>query len=236
MSETFVSLLHRFGAQAQDRQLHIAENFSDISGGGWDIDFESGSVGFRESGRQVPVQAVGSEAGGSWMWAHELPGFPPHLARATPTLAEFGQKHEIRALQAAGFNLPEWEPGQLLSGMSCAVVAAGLLDAPGIFCCYDRAADRRLWVLLFDDTLREAPGVDPLTRIVVRFPKIYAMAGTHPHQGGITMVDWVHALDGYCRSHAVDGAMDGDAVVLTHEGRQARFTNRDGELSVEANL
>ena len=237
VSATFKSLLHRFGAEAQDRQLHIADTCPDISDGGWDVDFASATVAFRSSGRQVPVQAIGSESGGTWMWAHELPGFPPQMAQATPGLAQFGDKHGIEALQAAGFDLPEWQPGQLLSGMSCAVVAAGLLNAPGIFCCYDRKSDRRLWVLLLDETLREPPGGDPLSRLVLRFPKIYAMTGIHPHLGGITLTDWVVALDGYCRSHGVDGAMDGsDTVVLTHNGRQARFTNRDGELSVEANL
>jgi hypothetical protein len=232
----FGSLLHRFGAQVQERQLHIAGSCPDIATGGWDIDFASGALQFRQSGRRVPVQIVGSEAAGTWMWGHALPGLPPQLATTSASLAEFGEKHGIDVLQAEGFRMPAWEPGQLLSGMSCTVIAAGLVDAPGIFCCYDRANDRRLWVVMLDDALLEPADDQPLVRIVVRFPQIWAMSTRHPNEGGITLVDWVLALDGYCRTYGVDGSMDGDAVVLRHGKSEARFTEHDGELKVDARL
>jgi hypothetical protein len=236
MGVDFGSLLHRFGPQVQERQLHIAASCPDIATGGWDIDFGAGAVKFRQSGRPVPVQVIGSEAQGTWMWGHALQGLPPQLSGAVASLVEFGNRHGIEALQADGFRLPQWQPGQLLSGMSCAVIAAGLIDAPGIFCCHDRANDRRLWVALMDDTLREPPEDRPLVRIVVRFPQIWAMSTRHPHEGGITLVDWVLALDGYCRSYGVDGSMDGQAVVLRHGASEARFTEANGELQVEAKL
>ncbi len=85
---------------------------------------------------------------------------------------------------------------------------------------------------MMDDGLREPEGISPLERIVLRYPQILAMAGQHPHRGGITLVDWLLGLDGYCRSHGVDGDMDGDDVILSHGGRTARATFSSEGLSI----
>ena len=65
-----------------------------------------------------------------------------------------------------------------------------------------------------------------------RYPLILAAAAHHPHEGGITLVDWILGLDGFCRSHGVDGAMDGDDVILRHEGRSARASFANGQLTL----
>lgn len=40
-----------------------------------------------------------------------------------------GEKYGERAFQVAGSSMPQWRTGELLSGMSCAAIVAGLGDA-----------------------------------------------------------------------------------------------------------
>lgn len=215
----------------QDRQLHISRSCPDIAEGGSDVDLRQGRLRFRATGREVGIQVIGSEADGTWMWAHHVESFPDSLVQMVMQLDAIGEKYGERAFQVAGFSLPRWQPGELLSGMSCAAIVAGLGDAAGIYCSYDRQTDRRLWIAMTDENLLEASPPQPLERIVVRFPRVLALAGQHPHQGGLTLNNWVLALDGYCRSLGVNGSMDGDDLILQSHGKQVRASFTDSGFS-----
>jgi hypothetical protein len=228
----FGELVHRFGPQVQDRQLYLTSAFPDIAESGWDVDLGQGLLRFRDSGRECPIEVIGSEAEGTWMWGWALEDFPEELVGGVSTIRDWGEQKEIEALAAAGFSLPVWKPGQLLSAMSCTAVVAGLLDVPAIFACHDKRADRRLWVALTDEELRQPAPEDPCAHVALRFPQILALSGIHPHEGGLTLSSWVLALDGFCRSHGVNGKMDGEAVVLEHGGRTARAEMANGSVTI----
>jgi hypothetical protein len=228
----FGELLHRFGPEVQDRQLFIAGAFPDIATGGWDVDLTKGTLRFRQSGRECPIDIIGSEASGQWMWGWANESFAPELVHRVGAIREWGEQRGVEALSVAGFDLPSWAPGQLLSGMSCAAIVAGLLDVPGIYCCHEKSSGRRLYVTLLDQTLKQPVPEDVLLHVVSRFPQILALAGTHPHEGGITLTHWALALDGLISSYGVEGSMDGDDIVLSHEGRSARASMTAGKLTI----
>jgi hypothetical protein len=229
----FGELVHRFGPQAQERQIWVAGAFPDIAQGGWDVDLTSGNLRFRASGRTCPIEVIGSEANGSWMWGWANASIGPALVKRVTSIREWGKQRGIEALTKSGFALPPWEPGKLLSGMSCMAIAAGLLNAPAIYCCENRASGVRLYVVLLDEGLREPPPESPLDRVALRFGSIYLASFKNPHEGGIPFSDWVLALDGYCRTYGVDGEMDGDDVILSFRGRTARASRRvEGSRSV----
>jgi hypothetical protein len=232
MSElTFDGLVERFAAEVSSRQLHLAETFPDIASGGWDVDLVNARLRFRQSGRTCPIEVVGSEAGGTWMWGWHNRSFAPRIVDRVSKVRDWGEQRGVEELFAPGLQLDPPEPGALLTSMACAAVVAGLTDAPGIFVCHDRARDARLYVLLLDEALREPPPPDPLARIVTRYPLLLAMAARTSHEGGVPIADWLGGLDGYCRSLGVEGRMEGDDVVLTWNGREA--TARMGERGLE---
>ncbi len=232
MAPDFETLLHYYGALAQQRQCYVAAAFPETTGG-WDIDLRGGTIRWRMNGRQTPVQVIGTESQGTWIWGDVNRSFPPQLMSACAHARAAGRQYGCEEFEADCFDLPPWQRGETLSGMSCTVVAAGMCQVPGLFACHDRANDIRLWVVLADPQMHESID-DPFIAVVDRFPKFLMMASEHPHRGGITLVDWRLALAGYAQNHGISAGTDEEgAVVLQHDVRTAKFRINDGKLSVQ---
>lgn len=231
MTVDFHTLVHHYGALAQQQQCYLAQAFAETTGG-WDLDLRGGAIRWRANGRVTPIQVIGSESEGVWMWADVNRSFPPQLVAACAHARAAGRRLGCEELDADAFDLPPWEPGETLSAMSCTVVAAGLCQVPGLFACHDRASDRRLWIVLVDPQMREAID-DPFAVVVARFPQLLMMSAEHPHRGGITLVDWRLALAGYAKCHGIAASVDEQGgVVLQHDARTAVFRLHEGKLSV----
>ncbi len=90
---------------------------------------------------------------------------------------------------------------------------------------------------MMDPAMLEPGPPASIERIAVRFPQIWSMASIPPERGGLTLTDWVLALDGYCRSLGVDGSMDGADVILRAGDQALRAScTASGRLEMTATL
>ena len=94
-SDTFQTILTKFGAMALDKQENLSQIIEDNVG---KLDFDEGTLYFNDD-LTFPAQILGTLATDAnkwhWAWDNEDIGFPEGMIQEAIKVKEFGEKHNI---------------------------------------------------------------------------------------------------------------------------------------------
>ena len=203
----FQSLFDRHVGASMLRQEALAEQ---VGGARWGVDLDRQTLSVQtDPPRTLAVQVLGSESESSrtwmWGWANVASQLPPASLRQVERLRDFGAANAIPELTTPVLPVREWD------GHRLSMVAAGLADAPGYFCCpYDGGA---LFVLITEPSPRTAVEL-PVLRLTRALPQALT---------AFRVVD--HRL-------TLEGLATWLGLRLEPEGEVIRVTGTDGSATV----